>query len=143
MYSHQRGSQPAHTSRRRCVRILLPYRLMSHQDLYPHVFTYLSTFFPHLTFGSSLAPTPHLLIQTLSHQNHAHPALTRSRFLRQKCTSQGPGGFLQPSSVSGRTMDQPLCMQAGQGDASTAHQELCEVVIIPWLISALALYERW
>lgn len=53
------------------------------------------------------------------------------------------GGFLQPSVVSGCRADQPLCMQTVQGDASprivTAHQELCEAVIIPWLIWAPAL----
>lgn len=56
---------------------------------------------------------PHLLIWTLSHQNHAHPALAHSRFLRQKWTSWDRVGF--------RTRDQALCMQTLQG-AALAHQ---------------------
>lgn len=95
-----------------CVRTLI-----SHRDSHLYVFTYLSTFFPYLTFWSSLAPLPHLLIQTWPHQNHAHPALARSQFLRQKHVSQDWVGFC--SQAESQATDQPICMQTVQEDATS------------------------
>lgn len=108
---------------------------------YPCVFSYLFTFFLYLAFGSSRAPLLHLLNKCYLTKTTLTLPFTHSHCLRQK-------GNLRAGWVSAAKWDEQLVQQSyWHADSSgrcllldyCAHRELCDMVIIPWLLQALKL----